>query len=929
MHHFIFPSQDTYITNQPGLDSKNFGIDEILRIGTVNTQTKTLSPTKNFYYTDAIFNQQQVQYFTGTFIGSVSGTSYMVGNISGSGLLFASSYFSGSVDGVDVIVSGSVGNFPSGSSVIGYVSGSSYTTYTIDLFDGVLSGSTGCLSGTGSGFDAQNIQNWQTGETIVVNRTLLQFDLSVISASIVNNEITSPAFSLILKVCNEYELPINYTIFALPISQSWNMGNGYLSDNGSDSGASWNYLDNNYGNLWYDSASVPALSPRPPIDFINDPTLAATSFLYGGSTFYTSSIAFQHFNFQSSDINMDITPIVMNWLNGSIPNNGLILISSDELEATGSGFVLTFFSQNTNTIYSPYLDIKWSDVAANGFITGSFFSSSVTYATASSGISASITSGSMLNGGGGVSGSFSASAFINIAPNYITASGQIFNSSVSTDPFLHDMWYNQQKMATISNICKNKEYWYYRNNASLIESNIALNYWENYENWGYDTIGWGNIGGTYWNPDTETWSSGGNFKWTSPCFTNSGTAPAHGNYPVMQFSGSFTGSFNGSASYTNGTLSGSLGYTFTPGYFSGSVDNTVIEVSNFQITGSTINGIVSGSLVSTTTIGNYNGILLGTGIYLYGTGSGTYLDSTFNQFSGFVNGNGLSGNISGDPVFGIVQGLMTISQSLIYAPCGNSFSASYVTASFLNGPFSGDIFTAYYLDYKFENALLTGSWSINALLGENVNVVLPSSIYPYTYAYVYGPYFYGNAIGLYQISSSTSASFNGQFIDGNIIGTYLNAQLTGSVNTASYYYTSSVNISSSFLNPLNIEHPFTVILQNVLPEYKLGDIAKINVFGRKKFPLKTFERATQQVQYIVPEYLPTSSYYALKDDITGEIVVNFDQYTAIGCEYPNGNYFVLDTTSLPLERYYRVLIRVENSDSIYTVDTGKTFKIIR
>ena len=79
----------------------------------------------------------------------------------------------------------------------------------------------------------------------------------------------------------------------------------------------------------------------------------------------------------------------------------------------------------------------------------------------------------------------------------------------------------------------------------------------------------------------------------------------------------------------------------------------------------------------------------------------------------------------------------------------------------------------------------------------------------------------------------------------------------------------------------------------------------------------------------MPEFLPTSSYYALKDNQTDEIVMGFDSYTQISCEYPNGNYFLVDTTSLPQERYYRILVRVQDGTQIDTIDTGKTFKITR
>ena len=53
MHHFIFPSQDTYITNRPvGLDTKNFGVDEILQVGTDNSIVGYISSTKDYIYVD-------------------------------------------------------------------------------------------------------------------------------------------------------------------------------------------------------------------------------------------------------------------------------------------------------------------------------------------------------------------------------------------------------------------------------------------------------------------------------------------------------------------------------------------------------------------------------------------------------------------------------------------------------------------------------------------------------------------------------------------------------------------------------------------------------------------------------------------------------------------------------------------------------------
>lgn len=700
------------------MDDKNFGIDEILQIGTSNVLVRTLNTTKDYSYVNAIFSNQQMTYFVGTFTGSLTGdVSFASGSISGSGITFSASYFSGSIDGTGSIGSGSFGNPASGSSIIGYITGSLITTDAIGVFVGTVTGSNGCLNGTGSGIDTRNDQNWTVNYTKYVDRTLLQFDLSAISASISTSSISNPRFVLRLKVCNEYELPISYTVYALPVSQSWNMGNGYFSDGGSDTGVNWIYRDNNEGVAWYNQFIS---SSRPAIDFITTPGLVSASFAYGGGTFYTSSWCSQSFNYESSDINMDITPMVMAWLSGSIPNQGILLLHSDELQSTGSGFTLKFYSRDTNTIYSPYLDAMWDDVSGN-FSTGSVATASVTIATASAGITASIQSGSTFTIAGGISGSFSASAFL--------------------------------------------------------------------------------------------------------------------------------------------TFSSSLGSELSA--------------------------------------------------------------------SGIVSGTGLSGNITGLPVFGFISASISASASTVTGPCGNVFDAQMASGSFYTGIFSGSSFTAYYVDYKFENAFLTGSWTSEALYGAMVYIAIPSGIDPYAYATVRGTYVNGRALGTYTLSGSTSASFNGQFIDGNLLGGVLSLQLSGSIVTASYSYTSSIEMTSSVFTALDTNRPFAVSISNVKPTYKAGDIAKISVFGRKQFPLKTFGKTTQQAQYLVPEFLPTSSYYALKDNETGEIIMNFDSYTRIGCEYPEGNYFVLDTTSLPQERYYKVLIRVDDGQTVYTVDTGKTFKVTR
>ena len=75
-------------------------------------------------------------------------------------------------------------------------------------------------------------------------------------------------------------------------------------------------------------------------------------------------------------------------------------------------------------------------------------------------------------------------------------------------------------------------------------------------------------------------------------------------------------------------------------------------------------------------------------------------------------------------------------------------------------------------------------------------------------------------------------------------------------------------------------------------------------------------------------YLPTSSYYAVKDLETNEFVINFDtQYTQISSD-SNGNYFDIYMNGLEPERYYAVLIKTTINSSTLILDEDYYFKVI-
>jgi hypothetical protein len=75
-------------------------------------------------------------------------------------------------------------------------------------------------------------------------------------------------------------------------------------------------------------------------------------------------------------------------------------------------------------------------------------------------------------------------------------------------------------------------------------------------------------------------------------------------------------------------------------------------------------------------------------------------------------------------------------------------------------------------------------------------------------------------------------------------------------------------------------------------------------------------------------YLPTASYYAIKDLDTNEYVVNFDDnYTQISSD-TNGNYFDVYMSGLEPERYYSILIKTNINGSTKIFDDNYYFKVV-
>ena len=182
-------------------------------------------------------------------------------------------------------------------------------------------------------------------------RVLLQFDTNEIE-SYISSSVLPYDYKVNLRL---YEtegtsgLTEDYTIAAYPLSQEWDEGVGKELDvPKTTDGCSWTYRKNREG-----ASKITWTTP--------------------GGTYIAGDESTQTFSSESPDMNMDITTMAKKWFGGDNTNYGLLIRLSGSRESSSGSFEdIKFFSRQTNTIYSPKIELKWDDhLPATGSNTGS------------------------------------------------------------------------------------------------------------------------------------------------------------------------------------------------------------------------------------------------------------------------------------------------------------------------------------------------------------------------------------------------------------------------------------------------------------------------------------------------------------------------------------------------------------------------------
>lgn len=228
-----------------------------------------------------------------------------------------------------------------------YVANKDTTITDAYKLDGI-SKATGSNMGSADSLEVFSTYGRVASGSLEKSRILMEFPISSISNDRSNGEIpVSGSASFFLKLSNVRHIettPRKFTLEVAPVTKEWDEGYGLDLDNYTDPGIG----NDGLGATWEHARS----SSSGPVSWSTE----------GGD--YSSSHRYtEYFEEGHEDLEIDITPLVEDWLAGTVDNYGIgIFLTGSQETNTGSVsyFTKKFSARSTEYFFSkPIIEVRW------------------------------------------------------------------------------------------------------------------------------------------------------------------------------------------------------------------------------------------------------------------------------------------------------------------------------------------------------------------------------------------------------------------------------------------------------------------------------------------------------------------------------------------------------------------------------------------
>lgn len=136
-----------------------------------------------------------------------------------------------------------------------------------------------------------------------------------------------------------------------------------------------------------------------------------------------------------------------------------------------------------------------------------------------------------------------------------------------------------------------------------------------------------------------------------------------------------------------------------------------------------------------------------------------------------------------------------------------------------------------------------------------------------------------------------------------------------------YFAYDDSSFSTGSLIPLTAPD-FKIIVTNIKQFYNANGVYKFKVVGSERNVIKPFTTTLTTI----PKYLPSSSYYQVRDLLSNDIIIPFSEYTKISCD-SNGNFFKLNLSNFEQRKYKFEFKIINNDDIYYEYSIDNTFQV--